>query len=147
MGFQKLIIIFIFFFCLNEAFSKDNLDRKIPPPEPYKNAKFTSPRYIFDGRQYMFWSLDTESRKQHKEAVYFMLNNSIDGEIVSWFNDSNKNYGQMRVLESYPISNGNCRIYQSVIYIGNEFKNKTFEACKGLSTGDGGSLYNWIFNE
>ena len=35
MGFQKIIIILIFFFCLNEVFSKDNLDRKIPPPEPY----------------------------------------------------------------------------------------------------------------
>ena len=147
MGFQKLIIIFIFSFCLNEAFSKDNLDRKIPPPEPYKNPKFTSPRYIFDGRQYMFWSLDTESRRQHKEAVYFMLNNSIDGEIVSWFNDNNKDHGQMRVLESYEVSTGYCRIYQSVIYIRNEFKSKTFEACKGLSFGDGSSLYNWIFNE
>jgi hypothetical protein len=147
MGFQKLIIIFIFSFCFNEVFSKDNLDKKIPSPEPYKNSKFTNPRYNFDGRQYMFWSLDTESRKQHKEAIYFMLSNAVDGEVVSWFNDNNKDHGQMRVLESYQISSGYCRIYQSVIYIGNEFKSKTFEACKGLSFGDGSSLYNWIFNE
>ena len=108
----------------------------------YKNGRKTghAVRRKIDGRQYMFWSLDTESRRQHKEAVYFMLNNSIDGEIVSWFNDNNKDHGQMRVLESYEVSTGYCRIYQSVIYIGNEFKNKTFEACK-RGTSD------WIFNE
>ena len=60
MSFQKLVLMVIFFLKLNDAFSKDNLDRKIPPPEAYKNPKFTTPRYIFDGRQYMFWSLDTE---------------------------------------------------------------------------------------
>jgi UDP-N-acetyl-D-mannosaminuronic acid dehydrogenase len=33
------------------------------------------------------------------------------------------------------------------VLLKNALQNKTFEACKGLSTGDGGSLYNWIFNE
>ena len=127
MGFQKIIIILIFFFCLNEVFSKDNLDRKIPPPEPYNKEHLlkSGGSGMFNNKQYLFFfSLDQESQKQHKEAIYFMLNNVLDGQIVSWLNENNKDYGQTRVLESYEISTGYCRVYQSVINSGNQTKNE-----------------------
>ena len=142
MGFQKLIIIFIFFFCLNEVFSKDNLDRKIPPPEPYNKEHLlkSGGSGMFNNKQYLFFfSLDQESKKQHKEAIYFMLNNVLDGQIVSWLNENNKDYGQTRVLESYEISTGYCRVYQSVINSGNQTKNENFMACRRATAVD------WIF--
>ena len=104
-----------------------------------ENEIWSAPGMRWNGIQYLRFSLNDEEKKKHKSAVYFALNQSRDGEITSWYSDSKKNYGSVRIIQSFPISDGNCRVYQSLIHYNNSMRHFTNNACKRFYA------ENWLF--
>lgn len=112
----------------------------------FVSANFVKYMYVstaegWNGRQYLgyVYSLNYQERKLHKNAVYFALDNSKDGEFIYWKSDTSKALGKVRVVFSYPISNGYCRIYQSYITLNGDTHFATHQACKAI-------FNNWSFN-
>jgi len=95
----------------------------------------------FNGRQFagFFYSFGFEDIQMHKKTVYYALNESRDGELVHWKSSKADLSGKVRVVWSYPTSDGLCRIYQ--IYITKESTTNYFtnKACKH------GWNNNWSF--
>jgi surface antigen len=111
-------------------------------PQPINlNEKeiWSAPGMRWNGIQYLRFSLNDEEKKMHQSAVYHALNQSRDGEITSWYSDSKKNYGKVKIIQSFPISDGYCRIYQSLINFNNSARHFTNNACKRFYA------ENWLF--
>ena len=104
-----------------------------------ENEIWSAPGMRWNGIQYLRFSLNDEEKKMHQSAVYHALNQSRDGEITSWYSDSKKIYGSIRIIQSFPISDGNCRIYQSLIHYNNSMRHFTNNACKRFYA------ENWLF--
>lgn len=45
----------------------------------------------------------------HSLAAYHALNNAENGELVEWFNDKDNSLGKIRVVYTWPSSDGWCR--------------------------------------
>ena len=146
------MIIFKFFFLLLFIFIYNctgNIQTVIETQDSFKslpqpinlNEKeiWSAPGMRWNGIQYLRFSLNNEEKKMHQSAVYHALNHSRDGEITSWYSDSKKNYGKVRIIQSFPISDGNCRIYQSLINFNNLTRHFTNNACKRFYA------ENWLF--
>ena len=88
------------------------------------------PHYLWKSSQYMWFRLSKTEKKQHQSAVYFVLNNAQNGEIVTWHSEKRTAIGQVRVIHSYPISGGYCRQYQSLIRIKSKTRHMTNNACR-----------------
>ena len=101
--------------------------------------------YSFNPRQFLdfrFWNLtgfSSREQKQHKDAVYFALDNAEDFEVVSWYSDKRNAGGKIRVVFTHPVNAGICRDYQVQLHIKKRVKSKTLTACKHI-----GSL-GWSF--
>ena len=104
-----------------------------------ENQMWSATGMLWNGIQYLRFSLNDEEKKMHQSAVYHALNQSRDGEITSWYSDSKKNYGKVKIIQSFPISDGNCRIYQSLINFNNSTRHFTNNACKRFYA------ENWLF--
>jgi surface antigen len=92
---------------------------------------------------FRFWNLtgfNQEEKKQHKDAVYFALENAEDFEIVSWYGSKRDTSGKIRIIFSHPINAGYCRDYQVQLQINKKIRSKTLTACKYI----GGA--SWSFN-
>jgi surface antigen len=98
----------------------------------------TAPGMLWSTIQYMKFSLNDEEKSQHKEAVYFALNNLEDGKIVHWYSKKNPINGKVRVIYSYPTSTRVCRVYQAFIQVRNYSRHFTNNACSRLGSG-------WVF--
>ena len=124
------------------------LDKNYMPPPQFKNsdALYQSAYLGFNDMQYLdfrFWNLtgfNQEEKKQHKDAVYFALENAEDFEIVSWYGTKRDTSGKIRVIFSHPINAGYCRDYQVQLQINKKIRSKTLTACKFI----GG--VSWSFN-
>ena len=110
-----------------------------------ENQMWSATGMLWNGIQYLRFSLNDEEKKMHQSAVYHSLNNSNNGEITSWYSKERLASGKVRVVHSFPISGGHCRVYQSLITLNGATRHFTNNACRGLSFRDGGSLYNWTF--
>lgn len=152
------MIIFKFFFLLLFIFIYNctgNIQTVIETQDSFKslpqpinlNEKeiWSAPGMRWNGIQYLRFSLNDEEKKMHQSAVYHSLNNSNNGEITSWYSKERLASGKVRVVHSFPISGGHCRVYQSLITLNGATRHFTNNACRGLSFRDGGSLYNWTF--
>jgi surface antigen len=95
--------------------------------------------------QYLRFSLNDEEKKMHQSAVYHALNNAANGEITGWHSRDRLAQGKVRVIHSFPISGGRCRVYQSFIELNGTSRHWTNNACKGLQFRDGSSKYEWKF--
>ena len=73
--------------------------------------------------------VNKEEKKKHQSAVFFMLDNTKNGEIVSWYSDKRLANGKVRVIHSYPISGGFCRTYQAYIKLNGAERHTTNNAC------------------
>ena len=146
------MIIFKFFFLLLFIFIYNctgNIQTVIETQDSFKslpqpinlNEKeiWSATGMRWNGIQYLRFSLNDEEKKMHQSAVYHALNQSRDGEITSWYSDSKKNYGKVKIIQSFPISDGNCRIYQSLINFNNSTRHFTNNACKRFYA------ENWLF--
>lgn len=117
-------------------------------PEPVtlgENQLWSAPGMLWSHIQYLRFSLNDEEKKMHQSAVYHALNNAANGEITGWHSRDRLAQGKVRVIHSFPISGGRCRVYQSFIELNGTSRHWTNNACKGLQFRDGGSLYEWKF--
>ena len=94
------------------------------------DLKYSIPTFSWRLSQFMWFRLKKEEKKMHKSAVFFMLGNVKNGEIVSWYSKKRKVNGKVRVIQSYPVSGGYCRVYQAYIKLNGTERHKTNIGCK-----------------
>ena len=156
--FQIILVLSSFLFLTNCTgispqevnISKVKKERKLPKPN------FFIPDAIYvtagggdrwDLRQFMgfrSWlapSFNNKESNQHKSAVHVALTHAKDFEIVSWYSESRDAGGKIRPIFTYATNGSLCRDYQSLLYIEEKARSKTFTACKGLAWD--GLLFNY----
>ena len=94
------------------------------------DLKYSIPTFSWRLSQFMWFRLKKEEKKMHKSAVFFMLENVGNGEIVSWYSDKRLANGKVRVIHSYPTGSGVCRTYQAYIKVNGMERHMTNNACK-----------------
>ena len=94
------------------------------------DVKYSMPAFFWRTTQYMRFSLNKEEKQLHESAVFFMLNNARNGEIVSWYSKKRLVNGKVRVIHSYPTGSGVCRTYQAYIKVNGAERHMTNNACK-----------------
>ena len=94
------------------------------------NSMAMSTSYFFRATQFMRFSLNKEEKQLHESAVFFMLGNAKNGEIVSWYSKKRLVNGKVRVIHSYPTGQGLCRTYQAYIKVNGTERHMTNNACK-----------------
>ena len=94
------------------------------------DAKYSMPHFFWRTTQYLSFSLNKEEKQLHQSAVFFMLNNAKNGEIVSWYSKKRLVNGKVRVIHSYPTGSGLCRTYQAYIKVNGTERHMTNNACK-----------------
>jgi len=137
-------LVFIFAYScignIHTVIENDEISKTLPTPISLsENEIWSSPGMIWNGVQYLRFFLNDDEKKMHRSAVYYALNQSRDGEITSWYNKQKLTSGKVRVLYSFPISDGNCRVYQSIISSSSSTKHFTNNACKRFYGED------WLF--
>lgn len=139
------IIISISILCVssqaktNKPSEADQTFGKMPPPIWLDDHAMDYPYLLFRWGQYLGMKLKKDEKKLHKSAVYFMLDNAPNGKIVSWYSKKRLAGGKVRVIQSYEISGGFCRTYQSFIKVKSKSKHYTNHACKYIGNP------NWLF--
>ena len=98
------------------------------------DVKYSMPAFLWRQTQFLNFILKKEEKKMHKSAVFFMLDNARNGEIVSWYSDKRLANGKVRVIHSYPISGGYCRTYQAYIKLNGTERHMTNNACKYIGS-------------
>ncbi len=94
------------------------------------DVKYSMPAFLFNTSQFMRFSLNKEEKQLHESAVFFMLDNAKNGEIVSWYSKKRLVNGKVRVIHSYPTGQGLCRTYQAYIKVNGTERHMTNNACK-----------------
>ena len=98
------------------------------------NLEYSMPQFLWRSTQYLRFRLNKDEKKMHQSAVFFMLENAKNGEIVSWYSDKRLANGKVRVIKSYPISGGFCRTYQAYIKLNGADRHTTNNACLYLGS-------------
>ena len=100
------------------------------------DVRYSMPAFLWRTTQFMRFSLNKEEKQMHQSAVFFMLNNAKNGEIVSWYSKERLANGKVRVIHSYPTGSGVCRTYQAYIKVNGTERHMTNNACtSGTSPG------------
>ena len=94
------------------------------------NIEYMGTSFFFTTSQYMRFRLNKEEKQLHESAVFFMLDNAKNGEIVSWYSKKRLVNGKVRVIHSYPTGSGLCRTYQAYIKVNGTERHMTNNACK-----------------
>ena len=94
------------------------------------DVRYSMPAFLWRTTQFMRFSLNKEEKQMHQSAVFFMLNNAKNGEIVSWYSKERLANGKVRVIHSYPTGAGLCRTYQAYIKLNGTERHMTNNACK-----------------
>ena len=102
--------------------------------------KYSMTQFLWRQTQFMRFRLNKKEKKMHQSAVFFMLGNAPNGEIVSWYSDKRYANGHVRVIRSYPIVGGYCRTYQAYIKLNGSERHMTNNACRRVG-GVGWSFY------
>tara|TARA_Y100001938_G_scaffold137938_1_gene202790 strand:+ start:984 stop:1391 length:408 start_codon:yes stop_codon:yes gene_type:complete len=106
-------------------------------PDPIwlgNDPKYSMPAFLFRRTQFLRFNLNKTEKKMHESAVFFALNNTQNGKIVSWYSKKRLAAGKVRVIHSYPISGGYCRTYQAFIKLNGKERHTTNNACKYIGT-------------
>ena len=114
--------------------AKGHIGEMPPPIWLGDDVKYSMPAFLFRHTQYMRFKLNKTEKKMHESAVFFMLDNAHNGEIVSWYSKKRLAAGKVRVIHSYPISGGYCRTYQAYIKLNGKERHMTNNACKYIGT-------------
>ena len=104
------------------------------------DLEYSMPAFLWRATQFMRFRLNKDEKNMHQSAVFFMLNEAGNGEIVSWYSDKRLANGKVRVIHSYPISGGYCRTYQAYIKLNGAERHMTNNACKRI-TGNSWTFY------
>ena len=86
--------------------------------------------WVWRSTQFMRFRLNEDEKQLHKSAVFFMLQNAPNGKITSWYSKKRKANGKVRVIQSYPVSGGYCRVYQAYIKLNGSERHTTNIGCK-----------------
>ena len=117
----------------------DKLKNNFPNPVMLTENELRNPgQYSWNNKQYLNFFLQDEEKKLHQSAVYNSLNNVRDNEITKWHSKNNNTFGMVKIIHSFEVSTGYCRVYQAVIQSENLAKQWTNKACKRGSS-------DWIF--
>ena len=65
----------------------------------------------------------------HQSAVFHALTNTENGAITSWYSKKRFAGGKIRVIHSFPIASGHCRVYQAYIKVNGVARHMTNKAC------------------
>ena len=99
-----------------------------------EGIEYSMPAFLFRATQFMKFRLNKNEKTLHESAVFFMLENTANGKIVSWYSDKRLANGKVRVIHSYPISGGYCRTYQAYIKLNGTERHMTNNACKYIGS-------------
>ena len=98
------------------------------------DLEYSMPAFLWRATQFMRFRLNKDEKNMHQSAVFFMLNEAGNGEIVSWYSDKRLANGKVRVIHSYPISGGYYRTYQAYIKLNGTERHMTNNACKYIGS-------------
>ena len=76
------------------------------------------------------FNLNQKEIDLHTNAIQVALNNTRNGEIVSWHNGERLSSGDVRVVSTYYKKTGYCRIFQSYIKLNGAEKHTTKNVCR-----------------
>ena len=77
------------------------------------------------------FNLNQKEIDLHTNAIHVALNNTRNGEIVSWHNGERLSSGDVRVVSTYyKKTGGYCRIFQSYIKLNGAEKHTTKHVCR-----------------
>ena len=76
------------------------------------------------------FNLNQKEIDLHTNAIQVALNNTPNGEIVSWHNGERLSSGDVRVVSTYYKKTGYCRIFQSYIKLNGAEKHTTKNVCR-----------------
>ena len=82
-----------------------------------------------DINNYKKFNLNEKEIKMHTDAILLALNNTSNGEIVSWFNNDRLSSGKTRIVKTYYKNDRYCRIFQSFIRLNGAEKHNTKHVC------------------
>ena len=137
---SKKILLFVLSLmligCANTNHTKT--DKKILDYETYGspiNSIYGSPSasillLTIDISNYLKFNLNNKEIDLHTNSIQVALNNTSNGEIVSWHNGERLSSGKVRVVKTYYKSDKYCRIFQSYIKLNGAEKHKTKHVCK-----------------
>ena len=136
----KSIIIIIIFYLLIGCVSKNHTktDKKILDYETYGspiNSIYGSPSasillLTIDISNYLRFNLNKKEIDLHTNSIQVALNNTSNGEIVSWHNGERLSSGKVRVVSTYYKNEKYCRIFQSYIKLNGAEKHATKHVCR-----------------
>ena len=137
----KSIIIIIIFYLLIGCVSKNHTktDKKILN---YKSSGSIANAYssgspsasmlflALDISNYLRFNLNKKEIDLHTNSIQVALNNTSNGEIVSWHNGERLSSGKVRVVNTYYKNEKYCRIFQSYIKLNGAEKHTTKHVCR-----------------
>jgi len=136
----KSIIIIIIFYLLIGCVSKNHTktDKKILDYETYGspiNSIYGSPSasillLTIDISNYLRFNLNKKEIDLHTNSIQVALNNTSNGEIVSWHNGERLSSGKVRVVSTYYKNEKYCRIFQSYIKLNGAENHTTKHVCR-----------------
>ena len=83
-----------------------------------------------DINNYLKFNLNNKEIDLHTNAIHVALNNSANGEIVSWHNGDRLSSGKVRVVKTYYKNEKYCRIFQSYIKLNLAENHTTKHICR-----------------
>ena len=83
-----------------------------------------------DISNYLKFNLNKKEIDLHTDAIQVALNNTPNGEIVSWHNSERLSSGKVRVLKTYYKNDKYCRIFQSFIKLNGAENHTTKHVCR-----------------
>ena len=137
----KSIIIIIIFYLLIGCVSKNHTktDKKILN---YKSSGSITNAYssgspsaailflALDISNYLRFNLNKKEIDLHTNSIQVALNNTSNGEIVSWHNGERLSSGKVRVVSTYYKNEKYCRIFQSYVKLNGAEKHTTKHVCR-----------------
>jgi len=83
-----------------------------------------------DISNYLKFNLNNKEIDLHTNSIQVALNNTSNGEIVSWHNGERLSSGKVRVVSTYYKNEKYCRIFQSYIKLNGAEKHTTKHVCR-----------------
>ena len=83
-----------------------------------------------DISNYLKFNLNKKEIDLHTNSIQVALNNTSNGEIVSWHNGERLSSGKVRMVSTYYKNEKYCRIFQSYIKLNGAEKHTTKHVCR-----------------
>ena len=80
------------------------------------------------------YKLPAEDQLLQEQAVFFALDNLQEGDTTEWVGKENASHGKVRVVMTYPMGGGFCRVLLSQINYKQKVRSFKETACKNGSS-------------